>query len=226
MKRFFGLLLTLIIIILLCIAFYFRDRLHLIPSYFESGHLSPATLEDESKPKISFEERVKEAKAFIKENKFDETHAVFIDFSEHSGKNRFFVWNFLEEKIEIESLVAHGYGNKGFESTNQNIVFSNTPNSFTSSLGKYKIGIRAPSQWGINIHYKLHGLEESNSNAYSRYIVLHSFGRIPESEIFPSYLPLGYSQGCPVIDDETMRKMDKLLQTKTKPVLLWAYYLE
>lgn len=206
-------------------AIYYKDRLWLITKYFEKGTKSPSDLAPQ-KSTISLENRAKEAYDYAKAHDMDLEHAVLIDFSRHSGKNRFFVWNFKENKPEIESLVAHGYGNKGFESSNQQIVFSNVPNSYASSLGKYKLGIRSYSKWGINIHYKMHGLESTNSNAYQRYIVLHSYQSIPTEETYPSYLPMGFSQGCPVIDDETMRKVDQLLQTKKKPVLLWIYYLE
>ncbi len=209
--------------------FYFKDRLWLITKYFETGTTSPIEMEKAKDPEFSgvdLETRAQEAYEYAKENGFDLEHAVLIDFGRHSGKNRFFVWNFKENRVEIESLVAHGYGNTGFESSNQEIVFSNVPNSYTSSLGKYKLGARAPSKWGINIHYKMHGLEPTNDKAYERYIVLHSFEHIPEEEQYPAYLPMGFSQGCPVIDNGTMREVDVLLQTKQKPVLMWIYYLE
>lgn len=204
---------------------YYKDRLWLIPKYFESSTESPID-QHPQQTQISLENRAKEAYAYSKVNGFDLEHTILIDFSRHSGKNRFFVWDFKANKPIIESLVAHGYGNTGFESSNQNIVFSNIPNSYTSSLGKYKLGARSYSKWGINIHYKMHGLEATNSNAFHRYIVLHSYQSIPNEETYPTYLPMGFSQGCPVIDDETMKKVDKLLQTKNKPVLLWIYYVE
>ena len=95
--------------------------------------------------------------------------------------------------------------------------------SYCSSLGKYKVGIRSYSKWGINVHYKLHGLESTNSNAFKRYIVLHSYTPVPTLEIYPMHLPLGISQGCPVICDDAMRKVDALLKVEKKPVLLWIY---
>ncbi|KZS24091.1 hypothetical protein BMY_1974 [Wohlfahrtiimonas chitiniclastica] len=204
-------------------AIYFKDRLRLIPSFFERGTEAPL---EQTQPTIDLATRAHEAYEYAKAHHMDTDHAILIDFARHSGKDRFFVWNFKTQSPQIKSIVAHGYGNVGFESDNQNIVFSNQPNSYASSLGKYRVGIRAPSKWGIGIHYKLHGLEASNSNAFQRYIVLHSFKMIPNEETFPNYLPLGFSQGCPVVDDDTMRKVDKLLQTKKKPVLLWAYYGE
>lgn len=229
LKRVGGALLLLLLISLLGTALYFHDRLWLLPKYFESGEKSPVEIEKERDPQFSpvdLETRALEAYQYAKAHDFDLEHAILIDYGRHSGKNRFFVWNFIEKRIEIESLVAHGYGNSGFESSNQEIVFSNTPNSYASSLGKYRIGARAPSKWGINIHYKMHGLEATNDRAFERYIVLHSFEMIPEEEPYPAYLPMGFSQGCPVIDNGTMVKVDQLLQQKSKPVLLWAYYLE
>lgn len=208
---------------------YFKDRLWLITKYFEKGKDSPIELAKEADPEftpVDLALRAQESYEYAKDNDFDLEHAVLIDFGRHSGKNRFFVWNFRENRVEIESLVAHGYGNSGYESSNQEIIFSNVPNSYTSSLGKYKLGARAWSNWGINIHYKMHGLEPTNDKAFERYIVLHSFKHVPNEEVYPAYLPMGFSQGCPVIDDETMREVDALLQTKTKPVLMWIYYLE
>jgi len=169
LKWFIYIVLLLIILCVIGTAIYYKDRLWLITKYFERGTESPA----DSKPqqsKISLENRAKEAYEYAKAHDMDLDHAVLIDFSRHSGKNRFFVWNFKENKPEIESLVAHGYGNTGFESTNQDIVFSNQPNSYASSLGKYKLGARSYSKWGINVHYKMHGLEDTNSNAFNRYI--------------------------------------------------------
>lgn len=207
---------------------YFKDRLWLIIKYFEQGQESPIDIAKEDDPEfstISLEQRAAMAYEYARENGFDLEHAVLIDFGRHSGKNRFFVWNFQENRVEIESLVAHGYGNTGYESSNQSIIFSNTPNSYASSLGKYRLGARAWSQWGINVHYKMHGLEASNDKAYERYIVLHSYKHIPDEEVYPAYLPMGFSQGCPVVDDATMHQVDTLLQAKTKPVLMWIYYL-
>lgn len=222
-------LLTLIVLAGIGGGIYFKDRLWLITKYFERSPKSPVDIAQEQDPAFSPVDlvvRADEAYEYAKANDFDLEHAVLIDFGRHSGKNRFFVWNFKENRVEIESLVAHGYGNTGYESSNQEIVFSNVPNSYTSSLGKYRLGARSWSNWGINIHYKMHGLEPTNDKAYERYIVLHSFKHVPSEEVYPAYLPMGFSQGCPVIDDETMRKVDALLQTKTKPVLMWIYYLE
>ncbi|WP_316805703.1 murein L,D-transpeptidase catalytic domain-containing protein [Pedobacter agri] len=171
-----------------------------------------------SNNKIS-ETKINEALAFCKKNKMDISVAILVDMSIHSGKNRIFVYDFNKEKILIEGLCAHGIGNG---STATKPVFSNKLGSNCTSLGKYKVKGRSYSNWGIHIHYKMHGLEETNNNAFKRIVVLHSYTPVPNQEIYPQTL-FGQSAGCPVLADEVMRKIDALLKTKKKPVLLWIY---
>lgn len=164
--------------------------------------------------------KVAEAFNFCKKNGYDTATCFFVDMSIHSGKNRFFVWDFKNKKVLYEGLCCHGMG-KG--STTTTPVFSNESGSYCTSLGKYKIGIRSYSQWGIHVHYKMHGLESTNSNAYSRVVVLHSYTPVSETEIYPFHLSMGYSLGCPVVSDGMMTNLDALLKKKTKPTLLWIY---
>ena len=185
-------------------------------------------IQDEKEAQVlAFRQRLR-AKAdsallYAKEKGLDTKHAFLVDFSLHSGKNRFFVWDYEKDTVLYASLCAHGVGKGSNRSTYTDIKFSNIEGSYCSSLGKYKTGIRSYSQWGINVHYKLHGLEKTNDNAFKRIVVLHSYSLVPQDEIHPMHLPLGYSQGCPVINDEVMRKIDNLLKSKNKPVMLWIY---
>lgn len=158
---------------------------------------------------------------YCRENKMNTEFCILVNMKIHSGKNRFFVWNFLKDSIMASSLCAHGYG---MESTGSTPVFSNVPGSYCTSLGKYKTGARSYSKFGINVHYKLHGQEATNDKAYERIIVLHSFEYVPSVEIYPFHLPMGYSQGCPVIDNETMTHLDTLFKKAPKPTLLWVYF--
>jgi hypothetical protein len=168
--------------------------------------------------KIS-KKRINEALAFCKKNKMDTSITIMVDMSIHSGKNRIFVYDFKQKEITIEGLCAHGVGGG---STPTKPVFSNKEGSYCTSLGKYKVKGRSYSNWGINIHYKMYGLEKTNSNAFKRIVVLHSYTPVPNQEIYPQTL-FGQSAGCPVLSDGTMRKIDALLKTKKKPVLLWIY---
>lgn len=167
--------------------------------------------------------KASEGLLFAKEHNYDLNHIFLVDFSIHSGKKRFFVWDYKADTVALASVCAHGTGKDDNRSTQTDIKYSNVEGSLCSSLGKYKVGIRSYSKWGINVHYKLHGLEKTNDNAFQRVVVLHSYDLMPQTEIYPQHLPLGYSQGCPVIDDETMRKVDNLMKEKGKSPLLWIY---
>jgi len=162
-----------------------------------------------------------EAKSFCKAEKFNEDYYFLIDLSIHSGKNRFFVYDFKKEKVVGENLVTHGSCDVAAsnETKWEKAKFSNADNSHCSSKGKYKIGKRGTSSWGIKIKYWLKGLEKSNSNAENRVVVLHSWDAVSNSEIYPRYSPLSW--GCPAVSDDFMEILDAKLQSTKKPVLLW-----
>jgi hypothetical protein len=164
--------------------------------------------------------KVPEALKGCRQNKLDTVTAVLVDMSIHSGYNRMFLVDLQKKKVISSALCCHGMGGG---STCDNPVFSNTKNSNCTSLGKYKTGARSYSQYGINVHYKLHGLEKSNSNAFDRIVVLHSYSPVSSSEIYPRHLPLGWSLGCPVTSDNMMRMLDSLFQKKKRSTLLWIY---
>lgn len=220
---------TIVLFIILIGAFIYGGRLTSVTNDLkEKAMLEEVRKQEEKEAQaLAFRQRLKakadSAYAFAQENDLDLKHAFLVDFSLHSGKDRFFVWDFEADTVGFSSLCAHGVGKGSNRSSYTDIKFSNVENSYTSSLGKYKTGIRSYSQWGINVHYKLHGLEKTNDNAFKRIVVLHSYGLVPQSEIYPAHLPLGYSQGCPVINDEVMRQVDALMKQKDKDLVLWIY---
>lgn len=162
-----------------------------------------------------------EARKFCKANKFNEDYYFLIDLSLHSGRNRFFIYDFKNDSVTHSKLVTHGSCDV-FENNptpyNQ-AKFSNKDNSHCSSIGKYKLGKRDYSSWGIKIKYWMHGLEASNSNAVNRVVVLHSWDAVPDREVYPNYTPLSW--GCPAVSDEFMKLLDEKLKKTSKPVLLW-----
>lgn len=169
----------------------------------------------------SLQEKADTAMVYCKEKGFDTNICILIDMKIHPGKNRLFVWDFNKDTVIHSGLCCHGAGGK---STVLRPEFSNIPGSNCTSLGKYKIGKRSYSKWGINVHYKLHGLEKTNDKAFERIVVLHSHTPVPNKEIYPLVLPMGYSLGCPVVSNEMMKIMDELFKKTKKPVLLWIYY--
>jgi hypothetical protein len=161
-----------------------------------------------------------EALAFCKKNNMNTGFCFLLDMSIKSGKNRFYIYDFKTNKITKSGLVCHGMGKNSGE---EKPMYSNESGSNCTSLGKYRTGKRAYSNWGINIHYKMHGLEKSNSNAFKRQVVLHSYDYVEDKEIYPASLTLGWSKGCPVVGNEMMKKIDALLKKAKKPTLIWIF---
>lgn len=179
-----------------------------------------------NKPKFDaarLENKAKEALDFCIKNNYNQDFCILIDMSIHSGLNRFFVYDFKKNTASMSMLVGHGCGNYPWSSdwSKSNPGFSNTDGSHLSSLGKYKIGQRAWSDWGINVKYVMHGLEKTNSNAQSRYIVFHSWEKVAEKEVYPAGTAEGW--GCPTISNNNMKIIDPMLKASKKPVLMWIY---
>lgn len=181
------------------------------------------SVQDRSSKQDRISLKLDEAKDFCIRNNLNTEICVLVDMSIHSGKNRLFVYDLINKTIILEGLCSHGCCENawGTTSTKSNPIFSNVENSHCSSLGKYKIGQRGYSNWGINVNYKLHGLEESNSNAYERFIVLHSWNMVPSQELYPEGTPEGW--GCPAVSNLLMKKLDELLKRCKEPVLFWVY---
>jgi len=185
-------------------------------------------LENNIEYDIAFYNRLK-AKAdsayiYCKEHQYNPDIFLLFDAKIHSGKKRFFIYDYKHKTILKSSLCSHGCGDSLWASdkTKTCPVFSNVPESHCSSLGKYKVGKRGYSNWGINVNYRLHGLEKTNSNANARDVVLHSWYDIPEEECFPEGCPEGW--GCPAVSNEFMTALDSILTKNNKPILLWIYH--
>jgi hypothetical protein len=164
-----------------------------------------------------------EAKKYCSRNKMNTDICLLADMNIHSGKERFVVWNFNKDTVQTSGLVSHGCSDNpwGKDLSKGKPVFSNRQDSHCSSLGKYKVGERGYSQWGIHVKYLMHGLEATNKNALSREIVLHSWDAISDHEVYPDGTPEGW--GCPAVSNKFMTELDRVLKNKKKPVLLWAF---
>lgn len=181
---------------------------------------------EEKKPEADFSKlklKAEEALEFCTSKNLSKDFCILIDMSLHSGVNRFFVWDFKNNKISKKYLVGHGCGSNSWSKDNskENPGFSNEDGSHLSSLGKYKLEGRGYSDWGINIKYLMHGLEETNSNALKRFIVFHSWNLMSDTETFPNGSPEGW--GCPTVSNNAMKEIDPMIQKSGKPVLMWIY---
>jgi len=154
---------------------------------------------------------------YAKEHNYNCNYCFLIDMSLPSGKKRMFVYNLKKDSIEYATLVANGAGS--YREGREELEFSNTINSGMTSLGKYSIGNSYYGNFGLS--YKLHGLDSTNSNAYTRTIVLHSFSQMADIEIYPRQCAL--SAGCPMVSPSSFAMLNQYIKGSTKPVLLWIY---
>jgi len=173
--------------------------------------------------KNNLNSKSKVALSYCNNNKLNENFCFLIDMSVHSGLKRFFVFDFKADSVVKSGLVAHGCGeyNWGSDESKENPTFSNTPDSHLSSLGKYRVGKRGYSNWGIHVNYILNGLEHSNNNAKKRLIVMHGWDMVTDYETYPAGTVEGW--GCPAVSNNFMTYIDSLLKKQNKPVLMWIY---
>lgn len=190
------------------------------------GAAEKAAVQTEKKPEADLSEvaaRAEEALRYCISAKMNTDFCILIDMSLHSGVKRFFVWDFKKKTASKKYLVGHGCGTNAWstDGSKDNPEFSNEDGSHLSALGKYKLGERGYSNWGINVKYLMHGLEETNSNALKRFIVFHSWDLMSDEDVFPEGSPEGW--GCPTISNNAMKEIDPMLQKADKPVLMWIY---
>lgn len=183
-------------------------------------------LETETRPTVKnllLKEKGDEAKLFCQAKNMNTSFCFLLDLSMHSGLSRFFVWNMENDSIQSAFPVSHGCCNNiwSFTMSKEGAKFSDVEGSHCSSLGKYKLGERGYSSWGIHIKYLMHGLDENNINALKRQIVFHSWEKVPDEAVYPEGTPEGW--GCPAISNANMQKMDALLKTTNKPTLMWIF---
>lgn len=164
-----------------------------------------------------------EAAAFCTKKQLNTDYCFLLHMGRHSGYHRFFIWDLKNQTAIDSGLVSHGCGENswGQDHSADHPSFSNTYDTHLSSLGKYTIGKRGYSQWGIHVNYLMHGLDSTNSNALGRAIVLHSWSQIPDTTVYPRGTPEGW--GCPAVSNTFMEDLDERLKVTSKPVLMWIF---
>jgi len=160
--------------------------------------------------------RVIQAKRYAIDNGFSSNYCFFVDMSIHSGRKRFFVYDLERNEVIIAGLVAHGSCRESYLTEAK---FSNTPGCGCSSVGKYRIGEIYRGQYGKS--YKLYGLENTNSNAYRRAVVLHGFACVPDQEIYPK--SVCNSLGCAMVSPNFFNAVSLVIERSRKPIILWIY---
>ncbi len=156
-----------------------------------------------------------DAVSFAAINGYNQSVCFLIDMSLPSGENRFFVYDMPNDRIRSSGLVTHGRCNQMWLEGRK---YSNVPGCGCTSLGKYKIGYSYNGTFGLA--YKLYGLDKSNSNAFKRYVVLHSHECVPENEVKDE---ICQSDGCPTVSPDFLQELRPIIDKSTKPVLLWIF---
>lgn len=158
----------------------------------------------------------KRALEYSAKNKLSTDYCFLVDMSLPSGRNRCFVYDLKKNSIVYSGLVAHGSCNETFLARPR---FSNESRSGCSSLGKYQVGQFYTGQYGKS--YRLTGLDNTNSNAFNRAVVLHGYKCVPDQEIYPRVLC--NSLGCVMVSYKFFDKLSRLINKSDKPILLWVY---
>jgi len=178
---------------------------------FKDENLTTADIE-----RINF--RVNEVKEQIeKGSNYNTKIAFLVDMRIKSGKNRFFVYDLVNNKVLDQGLVAHGSGSE--TPIRGELKFSNEPNSNCTSLGRYSIEKGYKGIFGKA--YKLNGLDETNSNAFKRAIVLHHYSAVPHDE--QEYY-ISRSHGCPMVNEEFFKRIEKIIDSSKSKIILDIYY--
>jgi hypothetical protein len=172
---------------------------------------------DKSKAMLRLNKKLIPARDYIAAHNFNTTYCFLADMRLPSGEKRFFVYNLQKDSVEMAGLVTHG---SGINNASDTPIFSNMPNSNCTSLGKYKIG--KPYQGKFGLAYKLYGLENNNSRAFERFVVLHSHECVPSDEVAPELIC--ESWGCPTVAPAFLKQLKSVIDVSAKPVMLWIYY--
>ncbi|HMI07793.1 MAG TPA: murein L,D-transpeptidase catalytic domain family protein [Flavobacterium sp.] len=134
---------------------------------------------------------------------------TLVDFSLSSNVKRLWVIDLSTNTVLFNSLVAHGK-NTGEEFAE---TFSNSAESFKSSLGFYATGEIYNGKHGQSL--KLDGLEAGiNDGARARGVVMHGADYVSESFIRDHHR-LGRSQGCPALPVELTNEIINTIKDKS-----------
>ena len=152
----------------------------------------------------------------------DHPRAAVLDFSAHSGAPRFHLIDRASGRVLQTLRVAHGQGSEGSRHDGYAEVFSNVPDSNTSSLGLYRTAETYVSQVYPGLAMRMDGLAATNSNARSRFIVIHAAGYMePESWKGTKAGRPGLSDGCFVF---SKADRDAVVASLQGGALIYAIY--
>ena len=152
----------------------------------------------------------------------DHPRAAVLDFSAHSGTPRFHLIDRASGRVLQTFRVSHGHGSEGSRNDGFAEVFSNVPDTNASSLGLYRTAETYVSEVYTGLAMRMDGLSPTNSNARSRYIVIHAARYMePESWKGKKAGRPGLSDGCFVF---SKADRDAVVSNLQGGALIYAIY--
>lgn len=144
---------------------------------------------------------------------------TIFDVSQRSNNKRMFVIDMNTGSV-WSLLSAHGNGSdKNHDGMAEK--FSNVNGSNATSLGLYLTKNEYMSSNNkIRRALRLQGLQASNSNAYSRAIVIHGADYVSQDWV-NNYGKIGRSNGCPAVD---RKDIDRLIDLIKEGSLLYVWH--
>ncbi|HTL10620.1 MAG TPA: murein L,D-transpeptidase catalytic domain family protein [Chitinophagaceae bacterium] len=139
-------------------------------------------------------------------------YAIMVNLGIKTGKKRFFLVDLTSNTIIKSGIVAEGSGDMTAVAEKK---YSNDLGSTSTALGVYSIGKRTSKD-----AYRLQGLQETNSNAAKRGMLLQATEDVPSDEIA---FPLIKTSGSLSLSPGFFKEISAVLNASTKPVLLWVY---
>ncbi|WP_285057053.1 murein L,D-transpeptidase catalytic domain family protein [Pedobacter ginsengisoli] len=131
------------------------------------------------------------------------------DMDMNSTKKRLWIVDLDKKELLLNTWVAHGQRS----GADKAVKFSNTDNSFQSSIGFYVTGETYNGQHGRSL--RLDGVDDGfNDNARKRAIVVHGADYVSQGTI-NALGRLGRSQGCPAVAPELANKVINTIEGKT-----------
>lgn len=154
-------------------------------------------------------------KDFVRRHRYNCEVSFLIDMSLPSGSPRFLVYDLKKDSVVTAGLVTHG---NCYQYWLEGRRYSNQVGSGCTSLGKYKIGKSYYGKFGLA--YKLSGLDDTNNNAFKRCVVLHAHACVPDTE---TNREICQSNGCPTVSPGFLLQLQAIIDTSSRPVLLYIY---
>ncbi len=131
------------------------------------------------------------------------------DFSQSSRKKRMYIIDMENNKLLVNTFVAHGK-NSGIDYATK---FSNVAESLESSLGFYVTEGTYEGKHGISL--RINGLEAGfNDNAEARGIVVHGAEYVSNGRAAGSTY-MGRSFGCPAVPQDEVNKVINIIKGGT-----------